>query len=54
MKIMTTEAELIEELITGGGSGRNITVQAESSAEARWTVMDMFPGAVVAGVRRIK
>ena len=28
------------------GSGRDITVQAESSAEARRTVMDMFPGAV--------
>jgi hypothetical protein len=33
------------------GSGRDITVQAESSAEARRTVMDMFPGAVVTGVR---
>jgi hypothetical protein len=32
------------------GSGRDITVQAESSAEARRTVMDMFPGAVVTGV----
>ena len=29
------------------GSGRDITVQAESSAEARRTVMEMFPGAVV-------
>jgi hypothetical protein len=28
--------------------------QAESSAEARRTVMDMFPGAVVTGVHRIK
>ena len=36
------------------GSGRDITVQAESSAEARRTVMDMFPGAVVTGVSRIK
>jgi hypothetical protein len=36
------------------GSGRDITVQAESSAEARRTVMDMFPGAVVTGVHRIK
>jgi hypothetical protein len=26
------------------GSGRDITVQAESSAEARRMVMDMFPG----------
>jgi hypothetical protein len=36
------------------GSGRDITVQAESSAEARRTVMDMFPGAVVTGVHRVK
>ena len=36
------------------GSGREITVQAESSAEARRTVMEMFPGAVVTGVHRIK
>jgi hypothetical protein len=34
------------------GSGRNITVQAESTAEARRTVMDMFPGAVVTGAPR--
>ena len=36
------------------GSGRDITVQAESSAEARRTVMDMIPGAVVTGVHRVK
>jgi hypothetical protein len=36
------------------GSGRNVTVQAESSAEARRTVMDMFPGAVVTGVHKVK
>ena len=36
------------------GSGRDVTVQAESSAEARRVVMDMFPGAVVTGVRRVK
>lgn len=35
------------------GSGRDITVQAESSSEARRTVMDMIPGAVVTGVHRI-
>ena len=28
-------------------SGRDVTVQAESSAEARRTVTDMFPGSVV-------
>jgi hypothetical protein len=35
-------------------SGRDITVQAESSAEARRTIMEVFPGAVVTGVHRIK
>ena len=36
------------------GSGRDITIQAESSAEARRTVMGMFPGAVVTGVSQMK
>ena len=36
------------------GSGRDITVQAESSSEARRTVMDMIPKAVVTGVSRVK
>jgi hypothetical protein len=36
------------------GSGRDITVQADSSSEARRTVMDMFPDAVVTGVHRVK
>jgi hypothetical protein len=36
------------------GSGCDITVQAESSAEARRTVMDMFLGAVVTGAHRVK
>jgi hypothetical protein len=36
------------------GSGRDIAVQAESSQEARRTVMAMFPGAVVTGVHRAK
>jgi hypothetical protein len=36
------------------GSGRDITVLAETSAEARRVVMDMFPGAVVTGVHQIK
>jgi hypothetical protein len=36
------------------GSGRDVTVQAESSSEARRVVMDMFPGAVVTGVSKIK
>jgi hypothetical protein len=36
------------------GVGQNVTMQAESPAEARRTVMDMFPDAVVIGVSRIK
>jgi hypothetical protein len=36
------------------GTGRDITVQAESSAEARRVVMEMFPGAVVSGVSRVR
>ena len=36
------------------GSGRDITVQARSSAEARRTIMDMMPGAVVTGSHRVK
>jgi hypothetical protein len=36
------------------GGGRDATVQAESSAEARRVVMDMIPGAVVTGVHRVK
>jgi hypothetical protein len=36
------------------GSGRDITVQAESSQEARRTVMEMFPNAVMTGVHRIR
>ena len=36
------------------GVGRDATIQAESPAEARRTVMDMFPAAVVTGASRIK
>jgi hypothetical protein len=36
------------------GSGHDITLQAESSAEARRVVMDMFPGAAVPGVSRVR
>jgi hypothetical protein len=36
------------------GSGRDITVQAESSAEARRVVMEMLPGTVVTGAHRVK
>ena len=36
------------------GSGRDVTVQAESSAEARRTVMEIIPGSVVTGLHRIK
>jgi hypothetical protein len=36
------------------GSGRDITVQAESSSEARRTVQTIIPGAVVTGVSRAR
>ena len=36
------------------GSGREITLQAESSSEARRTVMDLYSKAVVTGVHRVK
>jgi hypothetical protein len=36
------------------GSGRDITINAESSAEARRVVMDMFHGAVVTGAHKIR
>ena len=36
------------------GSRRDITVLAESSSEARRTVIDLFPGAVVTGVSRLR
>jgi hypothetical protein len=36
------------------GSGRDITVQVESSSEARRTFVEMFPGAVVTGIHRVK
>jgi hypothetical protein len=36
------------------GSGREITVQAESSAEARRVVMQIIPGATVTGAHRAR
>ena len=36
------------------GSGRDITVQAESSSEERRTVMEMFAGAVVTSVSGVR
>jgi hypothetical protein len=36
------------------GSGRKIMVQAESSAEARRVVQDLFPGATVTGAHRVR
>ena len=36
------------------GSGRDITVQAESSAEARRVVQDLFPGAVATSAARAR
>lgn len=39
---------------TPRGQSQRITVQAESTQEARRTVQDMFPGAVVTGAHRVK
>lgn len=36
------------------GSGRDITVQAESGAEARRVVMQIIPGATVTGAHRAR
>ena len=36
------------------GSGKKITIEAESSAEARRVVMDLFPGSYVTGASKIK
>ena len=36
------------------GSGKRITIQAESSSEARRVVMDMFPGCYVTGASKVK
>ena len=36
------------------GSGRDIVVSADSSSQARYTVQDMFPSAIVTGVSKKK
>jgi hypothetical protein len=36
------------------GSGHKITMQTESSAEARRTVQAIIPGAVVTGAHRVR
>jgi hypothetical protein len=36
------------------GLGKRITVQAESSAEARRVVQDLFPAATVTGAHRVR
>jgi hypothetical protein len=38
---------------TAGGLIQRITVQAESTAEARRTVQNMFPGCYVTGAQKI-
>jgi hypothetical protein len=35
------------------GSGRDVTILAESPAEARRTVMQMLPGAIVTGLSHV-
>jgi hypothetical protein len=39
---------------TAGGLIQRITVQAESTQEARRTVQNLFPGAVVTGAHKTK
>jgi hypothetical protein len=36
------------------GAGRDITIVAQSSREARRVVQDLFPGAVVTGAARAR
>jgi hypothetical protein len=36
------------------GSGKDVTILAQNSAEARRALMDMFPGATVTGARRAR
>jgi predicted ATPase len=36
------------------GSGKRITVQAETTAEARRVVKDLFPKAVVTGAHKVR
>jgi hypothetical protein len=48
-------AQCSETASFGVPHGRDITVQAKSSSEARRIVMEMIPGAVVTGVsKRVK
>ena len=47
-------ADLYRVSYTLRGSGKRITVNAESSSEARRVVMDMFPGCYVTGAHKIK
>lgn len=47
-------AESFRVTYTAGGLIQRITVQAESSAEARRVVQDLFPGATVTGAHRVR
>ena len=47
-------ADLYRVSYTLRGSGKRITIEAESSSEARRVVMDMFPGCYVTGSHKIK
>ena len=47
-------ADLYRVNYTLRGSGKKITVNAESSSEARRVVMEIIPGAIVTGASKAK
>jgi hypothetical protein len=53
VSVMATEMARFRVHYSISGSGHDITVLAESSADARETVMAMFPDAVVTSVKRV-
>ena len=49
-----TFADLYRVSYTLRGGGKKITINAESSSEARRVVQDLFPGSYVTGAHKIK
>ena len=47
-------ADLYRVSYTLRGSGKKITINAESSSEARRVVQDLFPGCYVTGTHKVK
>ena len=47
-------ADLYRVSYTLRGSGKKITIEAESSSEARRVVQDLFPGSYVTGVSKVR